>query len=249
MKYAAAFLLAFLLLAAAAPAPAQAQFCGVTYTVRAGDTLYSIAEECGISYVVLISINYEISDPSKIYPGQVIRLEAEVPLNQYRQPASGPGVDAGYQEGGTYVVRKNDSISRIAYLYGTTISEIVRYNPILRQRLVIVPGQVLVLPPEARRGKGWVGVSANRAEGGDDIEVRVVDFPAYAMIEMNLMLREEEDFSYFTVQVQTDARGDARAVLEIPWYAWEDEIYEVHVTNLDDGDQPVVKSPGILIVD
>lgn len=248
MKICSAFLIAVMLLSGQ-PAPARALACGKTYTVRAGETLYSIAKLCNISYVVLMGINYEISDPGKIYPGQVIRLEAEAPLEQYHQPAAGPADTAGYQPGGAYIVRKGDSLSRIAYLYGTTITELVHYNPVLLQNAIIVPGQVLLLPPYTRHEKGWVGVSSIAAEGGDQIQVRVVDFPAYSFLELHLTLREEEDYNYDVIQLKTDSRGEARGTMLLPWYAYKGEVYEIHVFNLDEPEMGEVKSPGIKIID
>jgi hypothetical protein len=51
--FAAALLLALL------PSQARAQaYCrSETYTVRAGDSLFSIAEDCGIPYAALVGIN------------------------------------------------------------------------------------------------------------------------------------------------------------------------------------------------
>lgn len=42
------------------------------YTVRSGDTMYLIARRYGISLNSLINANPQISDPSRITPGQVL---------------------------------------------------------------------------------------------------------------------------------------------------------------------------------
>ncbi len=95
-KLCASILIALLLAVTCGAAPAQAAgICGTTYSVNPGDTLYSIAQKCQVSYVVLMDINYEISDPGKIYPGQVIRMTAEEPLPFYTQPVSGPAQPDG----------------------------------------------------------------------------------------------------------------------------------------------------------
>ena len=44
-----------------------------TYTVRSGDTLWSISRKFGTTVVDLINMN-RISDPDMIYPGQVLRV-------------------------------------------------------------------------------------------------------------------------------------------------------------------------------
>ena len=48
--------------------------CSQTYLVQPGDTLYDISVLGRVPYLALLGINYEISDPGKIYPGQIIRL-------------------------------------------------------------------------------------------------------------------------------------------------------------------------------
>ena len=45
-----------------------------THTVRQGETLYSIARNYGISLQSLLGVNPQISDPSRIYPGQIINI-------------------------------------------------------------------------------------------------------------------------------------------------------------------------------
>ena len=47
------------------------QSCGFTYTVRCGDTLYSISRHFGVSVGELASVNH-ICDPNRIYVGQVL---------------------------------------------------------------------------------------------------------------------------------------------------------------------------------
>lgn len=228
--------------------PALAQTCGETYTVVEGETLYSIAEKCNVSYLVLMGINYEMSDPARIYPGQVIRLAAEAPLEFYQQPITGPA-QAGGLQGSTYVVRSGDSLARIAYLYNTTVYDIQLANPQLGDSTVIFTGQTLQMPATARLQKGWVGVDVLTADRSDPIQARVVDFPPYAKIEFRLGLSTDPDYSFQTIVRTTDARGRARAKLTLPFYVEEDEIYVVRVFDLDDPESGPVVSPGVLIVD
>ena len=250
-------LLAVCVLAAFAEAvPARAQFCDDTYIVQPGDTLGSIAEECGLDYIVLVNINYEISDPNLIRPGQVIRLTAEIPL--YTTPASGPAQDLGLQDGGSlYVVRKGDSLARIAYLYNTTVYEIFEVNPQLHWTPVIYPGQQLRMPADAKKKKGWVGVSDLTLEAYDEFEVRLVDFTPYATVEYRLHQKFtwEDDDEFFDPTLfseiwegSTDANGSGRITLRMPYWAYEDEIWVVDVVVLEEGDQAVpVSSPDITI--
>lgn len=215
----------------AVPAPVQAQDCFEdTYVIQPGDSLYSIAVECDVPYAALVGINVEISNPDRIYPGQVIRLVASVPLT--RPSASGPTDDAGLQEGGgTYIVRSGDSLARIAYLYNTTIDELRAANPEIGPGNTIHPGQVLRMPPGAKTEKGWVGVNTRIAAPGDEIEIRVVDFPPYTTIELRIAEFSifGELFVYEYYEAVTDAVGSAWVRLEMPFYAWYDEEWVVEV--------------------
>ncbi|MDR1710164.1 MAG: peptidoglycan DD-metalloendopeptidase family protein [Candidatus Accumulibacter sp.] len=55
------------------PAPAPAAAASGLYTVKAGDTLYSIAREHGIDPRELIAMN-GLENPNQIAPGQVVRV-------------------------------------------------------------------------------------------------------------------------------------------------------------------------------
>lgn len=70
-------------LAAAATAPAQQEATATRlYVIEKGDTLYGIAKRFygnGMKYPQLFEANREvIQDPDKIYPGQSIRIPAEL---------------------------------------------------------------------------------------------------------------------------------------------------------------------------
>jgi LysM repeat protein len=230
--------------------PVQADCSDSTYTVRAGDTLASIAEECGINYVVLGNINYEISDPDLIRPGQVIRLIAEEPIPAYETPVTAPVREGGLQPSGDYLVRKGDSLGKIAYLYHTTIDDLYGANPQLGNRPVVFPGQTIHLPWDASREKGFIGVSRLTAYPYDEIRVRLIDFPPNTKVDFSLVYlrmaddsEEEDDYwpgigdlddeDLMTASGQTDARGETRVTLKMPYWAYEGEIWAVLVTMPD----------------
>ena len=48
--------------------------CGETYVVLPGDTLAGIANKCGVTEQAILALNPEITDPTQIYVGQVLRL-------------------------------------------------------------------------------------------------------------------------------------------------------------------------------
>jgi len=92
-----------------------------SYYVRRGDTLGSISRRHGISLSQLCSWN-GLNSRSIIYPGQRLKL----------WPGSGSAVP-----GGTYVVRRGDTLSRIASRYGTSIAELQRLNSISGSRIYV----------------------------------------------------------------------------------------------------------------
>lgn len=98
-----------------------------TYTVKAGDTLSSIANKYGTTYQELAKIN-GISNPDLIYPGQVLKINSVSSQPSYT----------------TYTVKSGDTLSSIAAKYGTTYQKIAADNGISNPNL-IYPGQVLVI--------------------------------------------------------------------------------------------------------
>jgi len=62
------------------------------YTVKTGDTMYSIAKRFGVPFHELVKANPEIPDPDLIYPGQVL----EISSGGQTKPEIPPGLKAGY---------------------------------------------------------------------------------------------------------------------------------------------------------
>jgi len=114
------------------PTPEQPAAPQGTYTVRSGDTLSGIASRYGTTYQMLAAIN-GISDPNKIYPGQVLRLSGAVST----APAGGGA--------GTYTVVGGDTLSGIAQRYNTTWQALQAMNGLANPNLINV-GQVLKVP-------------------------------------------------------------------------------------------------------
>lgn len=55
------------------PEPGEPGVCGETYTVVAGDTVFGIADNCGVDPDEIIALNPDI-DPASLSIGQVINL-------------------------------------------------------------------------------------------------------------------------------------------------------------------------------
>lgn len=95
-----------------------------TYTVRAGDTLSSIASKFGTSYQALASLN-GISNPNLIYVGQVLRVNGSASTGSVY-----------------YTVRAGDNLSAIASRYGTSYQSIAALNGLSNPNLIYA-GQTL----------------------------------------------------------------------------------------------------------
>lgn len=97
-----------------------------TYTVKSGDTLYSIARKYNTTVNELMMINNLTT--SVLSLGQVIKLP-------------GRKEETGYIE---YVVKKGDNLYSVAQKYNTTIDELKNLNKLSTNLLNI--GQVLQIP-------------------------------------------------------------------------------------------------------
>ncbi len=94
----------------------------VIYTVKPGDTLYSISKRYGLPFEVLARFN-GIREPNNIAVGQEIRIPV------------GPTPNF-------YTVRSGDTLYVLANRFGTTVDDLVQLNEISDPSL-IYPGQRL----------------------------------------------------------------------------------------------------------
>ena len=100
---------------------------GTYYTVKKGDTLYSIASKNGLTVNELKSLNNLTSDTLTI--GQSLLIDK----------APSPSTDIT-----TYTVKKGDSLYKIAKQYNTTVSNLMTINNLKSSNLSI--GQKLKVP-------------------------------------------------------------------------------------------------------
>jgi membrane-bound lytic murein transglycosylase D len=102
------------------------------HTVRRGETLGGIARAYGTTVSQLQQDNGLSS--TTIYPGQELRVGA-----------SGEGSSSSSRGGGTYTVRRGDTLGAVADRHGVGLSALLRANG-LGRRSTIYPGQELVIP-------------------------------------------------------------------------------------------------------
>jgi len=97
------------------------------YTVKSGDSLWSIAKKYNINVSELKEVNGLTSSMLSI--GQVLKIPTEV---------------VTVEKENVYVVQKGDSLYKIANSYDTTVSELMRLNNLTSTALSI--GQILEIP-------------------------------------------------------------------------------------------------------
>lgn len=100
----------------------------MTYTVKAGDTLYGISNQFGVSVTELAEINNAVGRPLRI--GEVLTI----PINTGTNP----------NNMFMYTVKKGDSLYSIAKKYSTTVNDIMKLNYLTNTNLSI--GQILRIP-------------------------------------------------------------------------------------------------------
>lgn len=89
---------------------------GTIYTVQPGDTMFEIARRHGLTLQELIAANPQVADPDVLAVGQRLCLPGIAPP----LPRC-PGV--------IHVVAAGDTLFTLARRYGTTVAEILRFNP------------------------------------------------------------------------------------------------------------------------
>ena len=105
-------------------------FSTVNYTVKAGDTLFSVARAYNTTVSNILKFN-RIPDPNLIHAGQAIVI-----------PLSPP-------ESIIYTVKQGDTLYHIAAAHGATVSNLIKYN-YLAAPYTIYPGQQLVVTASLR---------------------------------------------------------------------------------------------------
>jgi LysM repeat protein len=109
---------------------------GGSYTIRPGDTLFSIAAQYGTTVSAIMQAN-GLANANYIYPGQQLVI-----------PGGGSNTGGGQQTGGsnqTYIVQRGDTLASIAYRHGTTAWAIASANGLANPNY-IYPGQRLRIP-------------------------------------------------------------------------------------------------------
>lgn len=112
-----------------------------TYIIARGDTLKSLAKRFDTTVEYLLSLNKDIKDPNVIYEGQRLVVPSGGGTPTPPPPPSGR----------TYTVQKGDTLRKIASWTFTTVDEILKVNPQIKDANKIYVGQVINLPASVDR--------------------------------------------------------------------------------------------------
>jgi len=109
-----------------------------THVVQAGENLYRIGLQYGISWVVLAEAN-GIANPNRIVVGQVLTIPSEADDDDTPTPTPTPGEET------TYIVQPGDNLYRIGRMFNMSWVEIAEANGIVNPNRILV-GQELTIP-------------------------------------------------------------------------------------------------------
>lgn len=106
----------------------------IYYRVHFGDNLTKIARKYHVTLNSILKDN-NIKNPNLIFPNEVIKIKTDYDYN-----VSSNG------DKNTYIVKKNDNLTKIARIFDTLVSNLVTWDNIKNPNL-IYPGQILNIKP------------------------------------------------------------------------------------------------------
>ena len=145
-------------------ARAAEQDCRASYTVRSGDTLQKIARRCQTTVSDILAINPKITNPNRIYRGQIIKIPAprQAQPQLVLSPESGPPGSEVRLEGEHFSPETKVRVS--FHRAGQEPEEYRRVKTDVDGQLVIR----IVAPESARQGETWIGTVEWDADGSKE---------------------------------------------------------------------------------
>jgi LysM repeat protein len=117
------------------------------HTVVRGETFYGLAQRYGVTVSDITQANPRI-EASRLQVGQKLVIPAP---RTDRAPSAGAGTAEG---GRTYVVKRGDTLTKIAQQHGVTVSALKDLNGLVTDLIVV--DQKLKLPPSGSGATGSV---------------------------------------------------------------------------------------------
>ncbi len=115
---------------------------GFNYTIRAGDTFFTLAQRFGTTVAAIQAANPGVN-PNNLQIGQVICIPT--------RPAPGPPPTPVCPNGFLYTVQAGDTYFRLAQRFGTTVAAIQAANPGVDPNNLQI-GQVICIPTRPAPG-------------------------------------------------------------------------------------------------
>lgn len=104
-----------------------------TYIIKRGDTLNKLATRFSTTLERLLTLNKDITNANLVYEGQRLAV-----------PAGSVIPDTGV--GQVYIVVRGDTLKEIAARFDTTVEEILKINPHIKNANLIYPGDRINIP-------------------------------------------------------------------------------------------------------
>lgn len=122
-----------------------------TYTVKAGDSLWAIANNHGMNLSELLSLN-DLQMSSTIHPGDTLKLSGQ-PAADNNQTSNDSQADSSANtqapaSNGQYTVKAGDSLWAIANSHGMSLTDLLNLNG-LQATSMIHPGDILRVSGDA----------------------------------------------------------------------------------------------------
>jgi LysM repeat protein len=218
--------------------PAEAAF--IVYTIRRGDSLWSISRQFGVTIQNIVDANPGIN-PDSIQYGQKILVPDHLSDGTGNRgttaaTSAGPELPPGAS---TYTVKAGDFLARIANQHGTTVGAIRQANRLTSDLIQV--GQVLVIPGGTDRG---TTASGDPAIPADAVTVTVQPGDTIGEIARNYDVTVRELMDANSITDPRKVRVGQRLV--IPGFtAVESSGTEVTVnpTPATAGSSPVIQGP------
>ena len=122
----------------------------MSYTVRRGDTLSSIAAHAHVSLAALEKANKQIHNFNNIDVGQKLNM----PGDTFTPAKPTPTKPAGSTSSSNYTVRSGDTMSTIASHHGVALSALEHANPQIHNFNSINVGQTIHIPGKGSTSTG-----------------------------------------------------------------------------------------------
>ena len=170
------------------------------YQVQRGDTISGIAQAFGVSTRVIAAAN-SLRNPNLIRPRQMLYIP--IPVAPKAKQARGSR--------GTYTVRPNDVLSRIASQHGVRLRDLMKWNGL--KTTLIKPGQELVvrqqpIPQEVPNGETYTVQPGDTLwELGRRFSVSVADLQAWNGLK-KVLIKPGQQLIVANEQAYTVVTGD-----------------------------------------